>query len=82
MAIAGLFAIEGFNGSATRAENTEACELAARYGLRLTGGSDAHLPGRVGRAVTQFERDVFSIAHLVAELKAGRFFGRYLLPPL
>jgi predicted metal-dependent phosphoesterase TrpH len=82
MAIAGLFAIEGFNGSATRRENVEACELAARFGLRLIGGSDAHLPGRVGRAVTQFERDISSITGLVAELKAGRFFGRYLLPPL
>jgi predicted metal-dependent phosphoesterase TrpH len=79
--LAGVFAIEGFNGTSTRAENTRACEFAASYGLRLTGGSDAHVPGRVGRAVTQFERRVETAAELAAELRAGRFFGRYLLPP-
>lgn len=80
-ALAGLFALEGFNGTAMRPENVAACELAARCGLRLTGGSDAHMPGHVGRAVTQFERRVETAAELAAELKAGRFFGRYLLGP-
>lgn len=79
--LAGLFAIEGFNGAASRSENVAACELASRYGLRLTGGSDAHMPGHVGRAVTQFDRNVASMEELVAELKAGRFMGRYLLGP-
>ena len=48
---------------------------------RLTGGSDVHMPGHLGRAVTQFERRVETAAELAAELKAGRFFGRYLLGP-
>jgi predicted metal-dependent phosphoesterase TrpH len=80
-ALAGIFAIEGFNGASMRDENARACEFAASYGLRLTGGSDAHVPGRVGRAVTQFERRIETAAELVVELRAGRFFGRYLLPP-
>ncbi len=80
-ALAGIFAVEGINGASTREENARACEFAAVYGLRLTGGSDAHVPGRVGRAVTQFERRVETAAELAAELRAGRFFGRYLLPP-
>jgi predicted metal-dependent phosphoesterase TrpH len=80
-ALAGIFAVEGFNGTSTRAENVRGCEFAASYGLRLTGGSDAHLPGQVGRAVTQFERRVETASELAAELKAGRYFGRYLLPP-
>jgi predicted metal-dependent phosphoesterase TrpH len=80
--LAGLFAIEGFNGAAMRSENAEACAFAARYELRLTGGSDAHMPGHVGRAVTQLERRVETIADLVTELKAGRFLGRYLLGPI
>lgn len=81
-AIAGLFAVEGFNGSAARSENAAACEFAARYGLRVTGGSDAHMPGQVGRCVTSFERRVETVAELAAELKAGRFAGRYLLGPI
>jgi predicted metal-dependent phosphoesterase TrpH len=80
--IAGLFAVEGFNGSAMRAENAAACEFAARYGLRVTGGSDAHMPGHVGRCVTSFDRRVETEAELAAELKAGRFAGRYLLGPI
>jgi predicted metal-dependent phosphoesterase TrpH len=79
--LVGLFAVEGFNGEATRPENTLACEFANKFGLRLTGGSDAHMPGRVGHAVTQFDRRVETEAELAAELKAGRFAGRYLLGP-
>jgi predicted metal-dependent phosphoesterase TrpH len=80
--LAGVFAIEGFNGTATRSENAEACTFATRYELRLTGGSDAHLPGQLGRAVTQFEKRIETMADMVAELKAGRFMGRYLLGPV
>ncbi len=80
--IAGLFAIEGFNGSAARSENAAACEFAVRFGLKITGGSDAHLPGHVGRCVTSFERRVESEAELAVELRAGRFAGRYLLGPI
>ena len=60
---------------------TLACEFANKFGLRLTGGSDAHMPGRVGHAVTQFDNRVETEAQLAAELKAGRFAGRYLLGP-
>lgn len=35
--------------------NTKARRFAARYGLTETGGSDAHFPREVGRAVTEFE---------------------------
>lgn len=80
--VVGLFAIEGFNGKALKSENAAACEFAARYGLRVTGGSDAHMPGHVGRCVTSFERRVETEAELAAELKAGRFQGRYLLGPV
>jgi hypothetical protein len=81
-ALAGIFAIEGFNGAATRAENRQAVEFAARHGLKLTGGSDAHMSGHIGRAVTEFERRVETIEDLVTELRAGRFTGRYYIPHL
>lgn len=79
--LAGLFAIEGLNGKALRRENAAACDFARRYGLRITGGSDAHMPGHVGRAVTHFERRVETEAQLAEEMRAGRFAGRYLLGP-
>ena len=80
-ALAGLFAVEGLNGKALRSENAAACAFANRYGLPITGGSDAHMPGHVGRCVTAFERRVETEAELAAELRAGRFAGRYLLGP-
>ena len=80
--VVGLFAVEGFNGKAMRSENAAACEFAARYGLRVTGGSDAHMPGQVGRCVTSFENWVATDEDLATEMKAGRFSGRYLLGPV
>jgi hypothetical protein len=80
--LAGLFAVEGLNGKALRSENAAACAFANRYGLPITGGSDAHMPGQVGRCVTAFERRVETAAALAAELKAGRFEGRYFLGPV
>lgn len=79
--LVGLLAVEGLNGKAHKRENAAACEFANRYGLPITGGSDAHMPGHVGRCVTAFERWVATEAELAAELAAGRFAGRYLLGP-
>ena len=80
--LAGLLAVEGLNGKALRSENAAACAFANRFGLPITGGSDAHMPGHVGRCVTAFERRVETEAELAAELKAGRFAGRYFLGPV
>ena len=54
--------------SSTSAVHLE--ELAAKYGLALTGGSDAHSARAVGRAVTEFEAPVRSDADLVAAIRA------------
>jgi predicted metal-dependent phosphoesterase TrpH len=80
--VVGLFAVEGFNGKSLKSENAAACEVAVRFGLRLTGGSDAHMPGHVGRCVTSFERRVETEVELAVEMRAGRFAGRYLLGPV
>jgi predicted metal-dependent phosphoesterase TrpH len=80
--LVGLLAVEGLNGKAHKSENAAACEFANRFGLPITGGSDAHMPGHVGRCVTGFERRIETEAELAAELKAGRFAGRYLLGPV
>ena len=76
--LAGVFAIEGFNGQAEAADNLRAQELGRRLNLRLLGGSDAHSLFELGRCVTEFDNDILTVTDLIAELKEGRFKGRYL----
>lgn len=75
--LAGIFAIEGWNGRCDMDENNQALNYAARHNLKVIGGSDAHTVGQLGSCVTVFDRRVESVLELVAELKAGRFEGRY-----
>jgi predicted metal-dependent phosphoesterase TrpH len=74
----GIFAVEGFNGKCDSEENQLACEQARRLNLRITGGSDAHVQGQVGRCATVFEHRFDSMSKLVDELKSGNFEARYL----
>jgi predicted metal-dependent phosphoesterase TrpH len=76
--LAGVFAIEGFNGQSEAADNIRAQELGERLNLQLTGGSDAHSLFELGRCVTEFDNNISTMTDLIAELKAGRFKGRYL----
>jgi hypothetical protein len=73
--ITSVDAVEGHNGRNTDIYNRPALELAARYKLKSTGGSDAHRTGQIGTCVTVFERDVTTDAGLLDELRAGRFTG-------
>lgn len=75
--LVGIFAIEGWNGKCDMEETSQALNYAARHNLKVIGGSDAHTVGQLGSCVTVFDRRVESMAELVAELKAGRFEGRY-----
>lgn len=71
--IACIDAVEGRNGHNEEAHNHRALEMAARYNLKTTGGSDAHSVAEIGACVTVFERRVATDAELLNELKAGRF---------
>jgi hypothetical protein len=50
-------AIEAICGTMTRDHNEQAAELAYRYNLGITGGSDGHLLDDLGRVVTCTEAD-------------------------
>jgi len=76
--LAGVFAIECFNGQAEAADNQRAQVLAQRLDLKMIGGSDAHSLFELGRCITEFDNNIATSADLVTELKAGRFKGRYL----
>jgi len=71
-------AIETHNGANTVRSNDAAAAIAEEFGLRGTGGSDAHAIWQVGKCVTVFEREIASEEELVLELREGRFFPAYL----
>jgi hypothetical protein len=66
-------AVEGRNGRSKDIYNQPALEMAARYSLKTTGGSDAHAEGEIGTCVTVFESSITTDEELLNELKAGRF---------
>ena len=66
-------AVEAFNGRGKAEENAFAEDVAARFGLPATAGSDAHAVEQVGTYATEFQRRVRCMEDFIAELKAGRF---------
>lgn len=68
-------AVEGYNGRNMEGNNHFACLLADKLGIPTSGGSDAHYKAEVGKCVTIFERTICNENELLAELKAGRFYG-------
>jgi predicted metal-dependent phosphoesterase TrpH len=71
--IASIDALEGRNGRNKDMYNQRALEMAARYNLKTTGGSDAHKVDEIGTCVTVLEGNITTDADLLDELKAGRF---------
>lgn len=65
--------LEVANGASSQRENDFTVEVAARLGLKGTGGSDAHSVHGIGCFVTVFEKEIKDEADLIAELLAGRF---------
>lgn len=69
--IPSLTAIEVQNGACDTEENSIAAKLARALSLPGVGGSDPHLAGQVGRAVTWFPDTITTDAELVAALRQG-----------
>lgn len=69
-----LSAIEAVNGQNSAAQNAEALALAEKLGLTPLGGSDAHFATANWflTCATELDREVESVEHLCAELRAGR----------
>ena len=72
-----LTAVETHNGGSTSRGNAASLELASRYGLPRTGGSDAHHEFQVGRCSTVFDDDINTDEQLIAALKTGRYHATY-----
>lgn len=78
----GISAVEVLNGSSEGElfEFVAARSLAERHGLPMTGGSDAHGAGSIGKYATRFEESFHDTAGLVAAVRRGRFAPVALLP--
>ena len=74
-------AVEGFSGRTIDKENKLTQEAAEILNMKMSGGSDAHRIGDLGRCVTIFENTIHSEAELITELKAGKFTGAYSNKP-
>jgi predicted metal-dependent phosphoesterase TrpH len=78
-AYAHVAAIEAWNGRGSDRENGFSCEIATRLGARQVAASDAHGVADVGKCATEFEREIYDVGDLIAELKAGRFTPTFKL---
>ena len=64
---------EGINGRNREIENLRSQAWRTRYGVKLTGGSDAHSLAELGRVVTCFETPIRGRDEFVKALHSGRF---------
>ncbi len=74
--VAGVSLIEVHNGGSRAGEDEEAHALAARYGYRGFGGSDAHIVSHIGRCATEFREEIRSMEDLVSALRGDDFEAR------
>lgn len=51
-------AVEGFNARSKKRDNSRSFSLAMNMGKPVTGGSDSHSPGSIGKAYTVFSDDL------------------------
>jgi hypothetical protein len=70
--LAGMCALEGLNGANDEAENRTALNFAKKMNWATIGGSDAHFPAEIGKALTRLDNAVSNMAGLAAEIRAGR----------
>ncbi|MEJ2183602.1 MAG: PHP domain-containing protein [Nitrospirota bacterium] len=72
--LAGIAALEGYNGANPHHMNLRAIEAARSLGLPFIGGSDAHASSEVGSCYTEFADEVTEENFLDA-LRSGRYAG-------
>jgi predicted metal-dependent phosphoesterase TrpH len=76
--------IEGLNGRNLTSENKLCREwiLKNTNGVKTIGGSDAHTLDEVGRIVTVFEKNIYSVEDLINELQYGNYSPLQRYPSL
>lgn len=69
----GLDAIEAFNGRTDDFSNARAHKVAKLNHIPVTGSSDAHQLGEVGRYVTRFQHEILSEYDFIKAIQSGQF---------
>ncbi len=75
-------AIEVFNGCSVPKSNLKSANIAKKYNLGGTGGSDSHQPKYVGIAYTIFDSTDLSVDSLISEIEHKRTWGEGNTMPL
>ena len=65
-------AVESLNGRGSDEQNRYSCDLASAFAVPSVAGSDAHRPGQLGTAATEFEGRVQCLDDLLGLIRAGR----------
>ncbi len=68
--------VEVANGGSSVRQNMLARKVAQARNLAMTGGSDAHVPGDIGRCRTVFQGEPSSVEELLEEVRARRTDAR------
>lgn len=73
LSVKGLDAVEVYNGRTDDYSNQKSYNMAKKLKLPMTGSSDAHELGEIGRFVTRFEDDINSESDFIAAIASGRY---------
>ncbi|MEI6093400.1 MAG: PHP domain-containing protein [bacterium] len=65
--------IESLNGHNNEFENNMALDYANKHGFKITGGSDAHSLGEVGRKLTLFKETIRTEEEFLSALKTSEY---------
>lgn len=75
-------AIEVYNACSVPQSNLKAYNIAKKYKLGGTGGSDSHVPEYVGSAYTIVDTSDFSIDSVIKEIEKKKTWGEGCVMPL
>jgi predicted metal-dependent phosphoesterase TrpH len=69
----GVKIMETLNGHNSKQENGAAFAYAKEHNFKMTGGSDAHSPGEIGKSLTLFKETVQTEEEFISALKTSEY---------
>jgi len=69
----GINILEAINGRNNSTENNEAIDYAKKSNYRMVGGSDAHKPSDIGKALTLFKENIRTEEEFITALKRSSY---------
>ncbi len=69
----GVKILETLNGHNNKAENDHAYKYAKEHGFKMTGGSDSHSSGQIGRTLTLFKDNIHTEDEFISALKISEY---------